>query len=485
VVANVLYFTASWRPERSSSMSIITVVDEDYISGREFTEKLATTLGYRLVDAAALVEQAAARGGDQDKLHRVCGREPHFFDRFFRSKCTQVLQLQAALARCIQEGSVVCHGIATDLLNIKARHIYSISVEFSTDSRLLWVQNAMGLSAAEASKYLRKSDIRRDRWRKYLYGTGAKMQHESNLMFNLDETGVDQACLVVRDTVRRHALLQPTDADLGIIENWALCTAIKAALAEYPGTQHLDLDVTTESDSVVLRGIVSLTDETAFPLRFPTSMTREIQAALAHNPETKNLDTNLTIMGDALVLRGIAHRTAEMVGPLQVPAGTVTRESHTQAGSWSHMTRFLIGKRPIERLGLRLRPISEARFLLHPAGVAVVAGVVVISAMIFASLWRAEKSQQPSAPLLQSYLGVITDSSCGPLHKGELPSADCVRSCVRSGGAKYALNEGDQDYVISDQQAAERFAAQKVMVTGVWDMKSRELHIASIQATGP
>lgn len=460
-------------------MCIITVADDDYISGREFAQTLASRLGFRFVDAGILVERAAAWGGEREKLHRTCEQAPRFYDRFMRSKYVQVLQLQAALAPDIREGNVVCYGVAADLLSIKGIQIVRVRIKASYGSRLLLVQQRMRFSAAEARTCLHKGERRRKRWRRYL---SAARPDGSGLLINLDEAGVDQACATIRDMTERQAGFQPTNPDQGTIEKWALCAAIRAAVAQHPKTRHLDIDVTTEGDSIVLCGTAPLAiNETTFPLRLPANMSLSIQAALAEHPETKDLHPEVTIDGDALVLRGIVLGPHKVAAPQPLPAYVEAGSSRLPAGVSDHQSGFFFGQRLLERTGGPWRLLAGGRFLLRRAAVAAASGVIVIAALIYGGIWGRMKWQQTSGAPLLSFAGVITDSSCGASHKAGQLSADCVRSCVRSGGAKYALSESGHIIIISNQQAAERFAARRVVVRGRLDERSGELHIATIR----
>lgn len=85
----------------------------------------------------------------------------------------------------------------------------------------------------------------------------------------------------------------------------------------------------------------------------------------------------------------------------------------------------------------------------------------------------------------QMYTGVITDSMCGAKHTmGITPNAKCVRDCVKMDPSKtkYALLVGKDLYVLSDQQTPEKFAAQKVMVTGTLFEKTKILKVDKIEA---
>lgn len=81
----------------------------------------------------------------------------------------------------------------------------------------------------------------------------------------------------------------------------------------------------------------------------------------------------------------------------------------------------------------------------------------------------------------QTFTGVITDTMCGPDHSamGLKPDSACVKACVKY-GAKYALWDGKQIYVLSDQKTPEQFAGQKVKVTGTYDAAAKVLKVTSM-----
>lgn len=102
---------------------------------------------------------------------------------------------------------------------------------------------------------------------------------------------------------------------------------------------------------------------------------------------------------------------------------------------------------------------------------------VVFALLLGTALFAADKPQ--------TYTGVITDSMCGAKHTmGVTPDAKCVRDCVKMDPkqVKYALLVGSNMYVLSDQQTPEKFAAQKVAVTGTLDEKTKILKVNKIEA---
>lgn len=80
-----------------------------------------------------------------------------------------------------------------------------------------------------------------------------------------------------------------------------------------------------------------------------------------------------------------------------------------------------------------------------------------------------------------TFTGVITDTMCGKDHSmmKVAPDSKCVLECVKA-GAKYALYDGKDVYVLSDQKAPEKFAAKKVKITGTLDAKTKTIQVVSI-----
>jgi len=95
---------------------------------------------------------------------------------------------------------------------------------------------------------------------------------------------------------------------------------------------------------------------------------------------------------------------------------------------------------------------------------------------VFAGATLAFAAAQP-----QTYTGVITDEMCGKDHAmmNVKPDSKCVADCVKA-GSKYALIVGDEVYGLSDQETPQKFAAQKVTVTGT--LKGKTIQVKSIAA---
>ena len=91
-----------------------------------------------------------------------------------------------------------------------------------------------------------------------------------------------------------------------------------------------------------------------------------------------------------------------------------------------------------------------------------------------------------AAPGKQTFTGTITDDMCGKAGHAQMrmgpTDADCTIACISAHGARYVLYDGKEVYTLSDQRTPERFAAQRVLVTGTLDAKTKTIQVESIRA---
>jgi hypothetical protein len=86
----------------------------------------------------------------------------------------------------------------------------------------------------------------------------------------------------------------------------------------------------------------------------------------------------------------------------------------------------------------------------------------------------------------QTFTGVVTDDECGRAGHTRMrmgpTDAECAIACVKDHGGQFVLFDGKELYRVSDQQAAEKFAGQKVTVVGTLDAKTKMIQVDSMTA---
>lgn len=89
-----------------------------------------------------------------------------------------------------------------------------------------------------------------------------------------------------------------------------------------------------------------------------------------------------------------------------------------------------------------------------------------------------------AAQAAEKFTGTITDNMCGKSHASMNMGTDekCVTECVKTMNGKYALYDGKEEYVLSDQKAPAKFAGKKVTVIGTLDANTKTIKVDSLQA---
>ena len=91
-----------------------------------------------------------------------------------------------------------------------------------------------------------------------------------------------------------------------------------------------------------------------------------------------------------------------------------------------------------------------------------------------------------AAPAGRTFTGIITDSMCATADHSRMrmgpTDPDCVLACIQAHGALFVLFDGKEVYTLSNQEAPEKFAGQKVTITGDLDARTKKLRVDSIVA---
>ena len=86
----------------------------------------------------------------------------------------------------------------------------------------------------------------------------------------------------------------------------------------------------------------------------------------------------------------------------------------------------------------------------------------------------------------RTFTGTVTDSMCAEADHSRMrmgsTDAECAIACISAHGATYVLYDGKDVYTLSDQERPEKFAGQKVTVTGTLDAKTKTIQVDAIAA---
>jgi len=243
-------------------MSVITISRGSFSGGKMLAESLAGQLGYRCIDRDIIVERAAAGGVSQDDLMEAFLKPPRFWDRFRHEKYIYLTLIQAALTEEVRTGKVVYHGNAGQLLLRGAPHVLRVRIIAPLKLRLGMVQDRLKLNRSEALAYIEKVDEERRKWTSYLYGVDWEDPHLYDVVLNLEQMQMQEACEVVA-TIARQKSFEFTPECVSAMADLALSSHVRANLALNAATSDLEVEIVARQGTVSIKGKVVDLDQMA------------------------------------------------------------------------------------------------------------------------------------------------------------------------------------------------------------------------------
>lgn len=416
-------------------MRVIAILDDYFGNGEKLAERIATRLGYRRVEDEVIVERAAALGFSHQQLRDILENPFTLFGGFTHERQTVLMALQAALAREVQDGNVVCRANLAYLLPAGLSDVLRVRIMEPRHVRVKAAQDQLRLSRSEAIAHIRKRDQARARWIRTASGAAPSL---CDIVINLGCVSIEEATDTLADLILRPAPPASTEPSHDELADWVLATLVTADLALSPSTRNLELDVAAERGSVSIKGRVGSAEQSA-----------TIKRVAAQVPGVNGLNLDQLEIG----------RSNLLLQPPVVPSyqDDPGRHVSSRRGFWPAwaMIAVMMCLTLVYAFWLN-KGVSKLARVLLPA----------------------------SAPEVRVFSGTITDTKCGVRHghTGRKPDSECVKACVRGDpAAKYALDDGQRVYVLSDQRTPSIFAAHKVMVVGALDETTGKLNIRSIE----
>jgi cytidylate kinase len=237
-------------------MSVITISRGSFSGGKILAECLSRRLGYRCIDRDDIVERAAAYAGvSQDDLKDALEKPPSFFDRFKHKRYLYLTLVQAALAEEVRHGKVIYHGLAGHLLLKGGRPILRTRIIAPMEFRIEMVQDRLKYSRNEAIAYIEKVDEARKKWTQFLYGVDWNDPSLYDIVLNLEQIQLEEACHVIATMVIDRCFELTPDCQQKM-DDLALASRVRADLALNSSTSDLELETFAHKGAVAIKGKV-------------------------------------------------------------------------------------------------------------------------------------------------------------------------------------------------------------------------------------
>ena len=236
-------------------MAIITISQGSYSGGRMLAEAVSRRLGYRCVHRDQVISKAAQWGVSQEGLRTAIEKPPSFFGQSQHTKYLYLAFIQAALTEEVRGGNAIYTGLAGHLLLGKGQHVLRTRIIAPMEFRVSMVGYSRQYSRKEAIAYIERKDDERRKWTRFLYGVDWADASLYDLVLNLEQMTLVEACDVVCRLAEsgRFQTTPETQADL---DNLALASRVKATLAMNPDTYELQFEIAAQAGSVVIKGAI-------------------------------------------------------------------------------------------------------------------------------------------------------------------------------------------------------------------------------------
>ncbi len=234
-------------------MAIITVSRGTFSGGKALAERLSTRLGYRCIDRDMLVRKAATRRVSEHDLRAALELPPEFPGTFNHKRYIYLALIQAALAAEVRTGAAVYHGLAGHLLLKGVPGLLRLRIIAPMEYRVGMAQKQLNLSRSEAIAHIGATDRDRRRWTQFLYGLDWGEPSLYDFIINLERVTLEQACHAVASLVDCGGFELTPDSQAAM-EDLALASRVRAALAQDPYTLNLEFAVESRGGSVFVRG---------------------------------------------------------------------------------------------------------------------------------------------------------------------------------------------------------------------------------------
>jgi hypothetical protein len=241
-------------------MSIITISRGSFGGGLRLAERLGATLGYRCLSREAVAEKAIAPGVSQEQLLDALSKPPGFLERFRHERYQFIALFQAALAEEVKGGKVVYHCNAGHLMLQGVSPLLKVRVIAPLEKRVAMIRESCKMSASEAEAYIRKVDMDRSKWTRFLYGVDWQDSALYDVVINLGTMDVPEACEIVTAAARQKCFEFAGDWQTQLAD-LVVGSRVRANLAINPATSHLEFEVTSRQGRVSILGKVTTVDE--------------------------------------------------------------------------------------------------------------------------------------------------------------------------------------------------------------------------------
>ncbi len=211
-------------------MPTIVISRGSHSGGVKLAELLQQQLGWKLISQEMVAEAASGYGVSEHDIVRALDTPPSFWDRLTGNRERYILASRAALAQLLEDGNCIYHGLAGSFLLSGLPCLVRVRLIAPMEYRVRAVVEAKGVSEADAVRYIKAMDERRNRWVHHVFGVEWSDPSLYDLVINLETVRLEAATDLVVQLVQRPDY-QPAPEQRRRFEDFRLAARVRAELA--------------------------------------------------------------------------------------------------------------------------------------------------------------------------------------------------------------------------------------------------------------
>jgi hypothetical protein len=221
--------------------------------GQIIAQCLSHASGFRCVTREDLVPLVNRYGEWATKVTASIEGATQNYEKFSELRRPFKILMRLALLEYARRDNLAYFGYSGHLLVEGIAHFIRVRLIAPTNLRIKTTVEQLHCTEDEARDYIRRSDMERTRWARFMYGKNISDPRLYDLCINLERISFSAACSLLVNAVQEKEF-QPTEESRVIMENKYMAALVEAALVTDPKTHSYEISASVAHGTAKLEG---------------------------------------------------------------------------------------------------------------------------------------------------------------------------------------------------------------------------------------
>ncbi len=236
-------------------MTVITISRFTGSGGERLANCLSEELSIPAVSREVITQVANQFGITEAFLWQQLEKTKGLFNDPSPERRLYLAALQLALAKRVEEGPLIYHGLAGHFLLKGVPQVLKVGIVAPLRYRAQRLMEQKNISFEEAVRSTKRWDERRSEWVRFLYNVEWLDPSLYDLVINIAHLSVESACRLVVSALQQEEFKELPGTQ-SLIEDFVLASNVKFLLAADERIKRLELEVQAEKGVVRITGAI-------------------------------------------------------------------------------------------------------------------------------------------------------------------------------------------------------------------------------------